>query len=53
MTSTGHLMEQQLFTERARLEVRKLFFSQIVVEPWTKLPDEVLKAVSQQVKKLP
>ena len=38
---------------RERLEVRKRFFSQKVINVRNKLPDEVMKAVSQQVQKLP
>ena len=36
----------KMFTDRARLELRKHFFSQRVIEAWNKLPDEVMKAES-------
>ena len=48
MARTGHLRGNSLkmFNGRARLEVRKHFFSQRVLEAWNKLPDEVVKAES-------
>ena len=48
MARTGHLRGNslKLFKGRARLEVRKHFFSQRVIEAWNKLPDEVVKAES-------
>ena len=48
MARTGHLRGNSLtvFKGRARLEVRKHFFSRRVIEAWNKPPDEVMRAES-------
>ena len=53
MARSGHSMGNslKLFKGRARLDVRKHFFSQRVIEAWNKLVNEEMKAVSQQIHK--
>ena len=48
MTRTGQVTGNslKLFKGRARLEVRKHFCSQRVIETWNRLPDEVVMAES-------